>query len=260
MRSILLSAVVLIVIAGIATSTALASSLAFDTASDPAYESYRQSNLIPLGVNGGHGWGSGWQGLQQPSDLGMRVASTAWLPFTDPFSSPGSAWSLDFASGIPSGAPGATRYFDGGLEPGQTFSFDCLYLDHTYLVDSSGNLVYEIDTGVAGNNNCRFNYLDQPAMQRLVNVPFTNEAIHFSITPIDSNDAILSITSYGPGGGTASVEMPYSTVGGVYFEAGWEHRAYMNNMSITPEPGAAMLYGAMGLLLRRSRKSRSFIV
>jgi len=265
MRSILLSAVVLIVIAGLgAFDSAHAAALAFDSAADPAYAPYLSSSELPKGINGGYGWGSGWIGLGGQPYLDMRVLGTAGFTFTSPFTSPGYEWFLPYSSGFETTSY-VERFFNGGLEPGQTFSVDFLSWGQSfYLVDANGNEVYQIDTGLQANNY-RFTYIGQPYTQRQIAVPFgvpyTDEGEHFSITPVDANDAILSIASYGPGGGTSSIKMPYSTIGGVVFENEKEVNVGVNNMSITPEPGAAAPFAAvgLGLLLWRRRKRQSSI-
>ncbi len=263
MRSILFSGAVIMVIAVLgAFDSVRAAALAFDSAADPAYGPYLQSYSLPSGVNGGYGWGSGWVGPAGPSTFEATVLSTSSFTFANPFTSPGYEWLLRYWSGIQSLPLGAERLFEGGLEPGQRFSVDFRSAGQAfYLLDLKGNEVYEIDTGLQANNYL-FTYVGKPYTQRQIAVPFgvpyTDEGENFSITPLDANNAMLSITSYAPGGGTVSIEMPYSTVGGVYFEAEKEVNVAFNNLSITPEPASAALIAAagLGLLLRRSRKNR----
>ncbi len=100
MRSILLSAVVLIVIAGRgAFDSARAAALAFDSAADPAYAPYFSSAFLPNGINGGYGWGSGWEGAAGPNNLDLRVVSTAGSTINSPYTSGGSVWILPLFSG-----------------------------------------------------------------------------------------------------------------------------------------------------------------
>lgn len=261
MRSILLSAVLIVIAGPVVVRAASASALAFDSAADPAYAHLPSSGNLPNGVNGGYGWGSGWEGTGGSNFLDLSVVSTAGSTITSPVTSPGSMWVLPYLSGVFAGSPGAIRQFEGGLAPGQTFSFDSLYVSDIYLLDTNGKTVYWIDGGYEGHYQSAY-YSGQSATEFQITVPFgaqyTEEGDHFSITPIDSNNAVLSITWYGPDGGTASVEMPYSDLGGVAFLAEKDFAIYVNNLSITPEPGASVLISAFGFgwLLRRRRKCR----
>lgn len=259
MRSILLSAVVVILIAGpVTTGTVRASALAFDSAADPAYTPYFSTPYLPEGINGGYGWGSGWEGVAGPSNLDLRVVSTAGFTVNSPFTSGGSVWLLPAFPGYPPKSyPSAMRQFDGGLAPGQTFSFDSLNVGGFYLLDANRNTVYEIVGGFHGQYQV-LSPLGQFQITVPYSTPYTDEGDHFSITPIDSNHAVLSATWYGPSGGTASIEVPYSTIDSVVFTYDREINISLNNLSITPEPASPALIAAagLGLLLRRSRRSR----
>src|SRR6185437_9317293 len=262
MRSILLSAIVVIGIAGsVTTGTARASALAFDSAADPAYAPY--TSFLPNGISGGYGSGSGWEGAGGPNNLDLRGVSAGGFAINSPFTSGGSVWVLPLFSGDPPKSwPSAMRQFDGGLAPGQTFSFDSLKVGDVYLLDANGNTVYEILSGGVTLGHLDgyqiLSPLGQFQMAVPYSIPYTDEGEHFSITPIDSNHAVLSATWYGSSGGTASIEVPYSTIDSVVFPYNRKINIGVNNLSITPEPASAALIaaGGLGLLLRRSRKSR----
>ena len=260
MRSILVSGAVIMVIAVLgAFDSVRAAALAFDSAADPAYMPYFSTSYLPDGINGGYGWGSGWQGVAGPNNLDLRVVSTAGFTINSPFTSGGSVWLLPAFSGDPPKSyPSAMRQFDGGLAPGQTFSFDSFGVGGFYLLDANEKTVYKIAGGFQGQYQV-FSPLGQFQLTVPYSTPYTDEGDHFSITPIDSNHAVLSATWYGSSGGTASIEVPYSTIDSVVFTYDREINISVNNLSITPEPGAAALIAAagLGLLLRGSRKGRS---
>lgn len=262
MRSILLSAVFVIVVAEpFATDVARASALAFDSAADPAYAPYVTTGAPIIGVNGGYGW-EPWVEMysdsgvlsvsSNPHLLALSTNGSSWSQ--SPVTSPGTTWILPgmFDSPI---ATLEVRHFDGSLAVGQTLSFDVKGVPTIGILSSDGTgLAYEVDPG----NPYRVSFDHTGISLISTGVPYTNEGGHISITPIDPDHVILSVTSYGPGGGTASIEMPYVDVDGVAFEAPWgDLSGYVNNLSITPEPCSAALIAAvgLGLLLRRSRGS-----
>jgi len=261
MRSILLSAVVHIVIAGLgAFDSARAAALAFDSAADPAYAPYLATGAPVTGVNAGYGWGP-WEewyssGVSSTSryihlyDYSTNGANWSQSPLT----SPGAVWEIP---GLPDGfdPPAyAVRYFDGSLAVGQTLSFDYESVGTIGILSSDGtDATYMITSG-----NPAFVYFEHtlPFVQFQTNLALNAGAAHISITPIDSDHAIMSITSYGPLGGTASIEMPYADVDGVAFETNPRDSAgYVNNLSITPEPGTAALFAAVGCALLLKRKA-----
>lgn len=262
MRSILLSAAVSIVIAVSAASPANAAAPAFDSAADPAYAPYRATGAPILGVNGGYGWGP-WEGRYPTlGDSSPNVRLYAHANGSDwsqsPLTSPAAAWLLP---GEPDGTeffPWVVRYFDGSLAVGQTLSFDFEGVPTIAILSSDGTgATYEAYSNDPGWVNFERTL---PMVQFRTNLALNVGAGHISITPIDSDHAIVSVTSYGPRGGTESSEMPYADVDGVAFQPnGADMPGYVNNLSVSPEPASAALIAAsgLGLLLRRSRKGRS---
>jgi hypothetical protein len=264
MRSILLSAAVSIVIAASVANPARAAALAFDSAADPAYAPYLDTGAPIDGINGGYGWGP-WEeyapGFPSTSPYNKLYTSTSGSDWSQsPLTSSGTVWRI---RGLPDGAeffPWVVRSFDGSLAVGQTLSFDFEGVPTIAILSSDGTgAAYEINPG----NQGWVNFVHTPStVQFKTNLPLAVGADHFSITPIDSDHAIVSVTLYGPHGGTESSEMPYADVDGVEFQAnGGDSPGFVNNLSITPEPGATALIAAagLGLLLRRSRKRRSLI-
>jgi len=266
MRSILLSAAVSIVIAVSVASPASAAAPAFDSAADPAYAQYVGTGAPIVGTNGGYGWGPWEEWVPNPSILLSpdvhAYANTTTGPswFQSPVTSPGAAWV------IPAELDGffvpmfVERRFDGLLAVGQTLSFDCEGVMTIGILSPDGSgFTYEIDPGNPYRGSFQHSL---PIIPFNTNVNYTFEGGHISITPIGSDHAILSITSYGPLGGAESLELPYADVNGVAFEANpGDLSGFVNNLSITPEPGSAALIAAagLGLILRRSRRSRRLV-
>jgi len=148
------------------------------------------------------------------------------------------------------------RYFDGALSVGQTLSFDFEGVPTIAILSADGiGAAYEIY-----GNPYIVSFEDSlPISSLSTNVHDTIGGGHFSMTPIDSEHATLTFTSFGPSGSTESLEMPYVDVEGVAFEEAEHLPGYFNNLSVSPEPASAALIAAagLGLLLRRSRKGRS---
>jgi len=255
MRSILLSTAVSIVIAVSVASTVDAAAPAFDSAADPAYAPYLNTGTLPEGINGGYGWGP-WEEMDTsfsnvtPNAM-VNVTATSGFAWQSPITSPGAVWGIPAAGDL---SMCLARYFDGALAVGQTFSFDYSNVIGVYIISSDHTHAnYELYYNLLAITGSQYTSLP-------VNVPSTIEGDHASLTVTDSGHATLTITSYGPNGGTESFEMPYTDVEGVAFQAGkGDIDGFVNNLSITPEPGSAALIAVagLGLLLRRSRKGRS---
>lgn len=261
MRPILYSAVVLMMVAGLgAFDSARAAALAFDSAADPAYVPDPNTGQLPAGVNGGYGW-EPWEETYSgfsnfTPDAIFSAIPTSGFTWQSPITSPGAMWRLPmtFAGFTPPTFIG--RYFDGALAVGQTLSFDCEGVPTIFILSADGiGATYMID-----GNPYRISFENSlPLTSTATDVYDTIAGAHISITPIDSNHATLSITSYGPNGTTESLEMPYADVEGVAFEEAEHLPAYVNNLSVSPEPASAALIAAagLGLLLRRGRRTRS---
>ena len=131
------------------------------------------------------------------------------------------------------------------------------FLQLVFFPPTARVLTYEIDPG---NPDRVYFEHSLPSIFFPTDVSDTEEGGHISVTPIDAGHATLSITSYGPLGGTESLELPFADVNALAFQANeGDLGGYINNLSITPEPASAALIAAagLGLLLRRGRKGGS---
>jgi len=261
MRSILLSAAVSIVISLSVARSARAAALAFDSAADPAYASYRVTGAPVTGVNGGYGWGP-WEEmysyagvLSVSSNPHLLAINTNGFWLQNPVTAAGATWEIPGVFDSPI-ARLEIRQLDGSLAVGQTLSFDFDNVPAIGILSPDGmGATYEIIPG----NPDRV-WFTQPSEGFFpTDVNDTIEGGHISITPIDADQATMSIISYGPLGGTESLELPYADVDGLAFEApGGDLGGYVNNFSVSPEPGSAALFAAagLGLLLRRGGRGR----
>lgn len=235
------------------------SQFAFDSAADSAY-----NNGWTQGSNGGFGWASGWS-LDLVHGFPL-IGSSATNGFGDPdgdgdINSPRSATGRAWGAGF---EDVATRQFNGPLSVGQTFSVDF----DDYGGSSNANFFSTVSllardgtTAVALRANVGSDYRIDPNMD--TGVRETDQGIHVAFTQL-AGDVQVSITPYITGAPTSTVVFPYTgQVEGFQFRASSAanptpafETPYVNNISITPEPGGAglIVLGSCFALLGRRRQ------
>jgi hypothetical protein len=109
-----------------------ASQIAFDYAGDSMYSGYG-STPLPYMLNGGYGWGGGWQGAGPHGAAALFLESSSINGSGDPqgtgdINSPrtpgGRAWGMRPVTQGGYTPNAIARPFNGALAPGQTFAID----------------------------------------------------------------------------------------------------------------------------------------
>lgn len=262
-RTIALPAMAVLLPCCLLTSAASAASVASDTAADPVYSDGWQS-----GDNGGFGlgaWSLGGNGTfshfmassVQNGD-GIDDGNTRGAPGDRDIDSAGRSWGMFSASGpVNSNMATAIRPLTGTLDVGQSLIVD---MDNGFL-DQQGTVGVFFgtvnDPGVfftGGGNNYTFqSILNGAAILEPTPLGFADEGLQVRITRTASSNYSLTATlrngdTYTSNGDLLSpisqLAFISSTAGG-----GSSHDAFLNSITVTPEPASVLLIAIGGLAL-----------
>ena len=246
--------------------------IAYDSAGDSAYNAAAAKGFpssflatIPVGTNGGFGWGGGWEGPDFPPPIyqyGLIVFPSDAIAVNSPPIPGGRAFCV--TGTLHDGPPqinNVVRRFNGDLETGQTFSVDfelskfafnshlimllnpemqtiysispSLYLEDTYLIRAGSGV--PIDTGLA----------------------VTPAGAHLDVTVLDPADVRVTLTSLDGSGASVSYVLPYTAADRFDAQNGVGNSGLLltfNNLAITPEPASSLVLPLGAALLLHARR------
>ena len=255
---------------------ARASSLAFDSAADPAYNGGWGN-----GSNGGYGWGSGWQffgpgGFIIGTSTTNGVGDPGWDGDID---TDGRSWGeLTSVDPHSDSVADATRAFSGALSIGQSFTINMdngiEYGGSPLAASSSVRLGNQFGTAftlaVQINTNFSTYYVIGDATgSHVLPLALTDQGLHIVFALTSSKNYEFSVSGAGtdaPSGlpyvfsgilddslGTNITSVSLVSENSGTNPANWN---FFNDMAIVPEPSALLLVGLalpLALLLRRNK-------
>ena len=254
----------------LAAGSALAATVAFDSAADSAYSDGWQS-----GDNGGTGWGGSWSlNTTFPPDgnkAGHLVATSQNNGFSDGnIDTSGRAWGLYANSGY---SATATRPFSGTLGIGQSvlLDMDNGFIDNNatfgFTLTAFGDpmATEQFSFYFLGGSNTYFTSTGQMMFQTTTDtgVGFTSAGLHVAFTLTAAQAYSVAIT---PNGGattilngtflTAATNFDHIELYNNFAGPTSTNNGFFNRVQVIPEPGTLGLLGLglAGLLgLRRRR-------
>jgi hypothetical protein len=233
--------------------------VAFDSAADPAYA----DNNWQAGENGGTGF-TPWTFTRSAANQGFFFTGQSGnnsgqdpSPTNQDIDTAGR--SLGIASGSGANSTAIRGFAGGALSVGQTFQID---LDNGYI-DNGGSVGIRLLSDTTSRFTFQFlggtsNYTVNGVSTGL---SFSGDGLRLSFTLTDTNTFSTTITRFAGGAFTTTGTLANAgdLTGFEFFvnNAGYggDGDAFINNMSVVPEPGSALLALVAGapLLLRRRR-------